>query len=631
MSFKPALPALCLLLTAVVTAQEPTEPLTSDLSETVEVRYVILDALVLDDRGRVVPDLTIDDFKLYLDLRPHPIDSVDVFCPAGAADDPRPVNHGKRRLAPVAPDVFRRIVVVVDYKNLEQTERIDAIDRLERMVRDSNAVNEELMIVAITKELRVEQPFTTDREEVLRALARMKLDRSLWQEYPNMVGRRLRPHLHEFALFDGLAALVRWLGTYEGSKAIVFVSELPSKFPDRAFARPLTYTPPAFDYDRQFEAVATAAAEARVAVYPIHANGISLGSSSERLARLAVETGGRFTRHTDDLSLAYARAQRDLACRYSIAFYDRNPESGRLHRVNIKAKGGLRVHHPSLYRFGTIDDAVEAIDAESYTAPAHLRSARIQAQGFPVKPLDDKHWKVALALRFPVSVPPEGDNVVEFGAKLDHQALQSVYTVSNSVTVPPETGGSELPVVTVDPIDLRPGRYDLSIRVDDPRVGEPRTAIGHVDIPALPRRGVVVAGPILLRPAPDAVLLHWSEGGLPIPETTGAAGFEPVFPGEAVEPESLIAVTHICRILPRAKGTPAALEVKRTLLSGDGSTASTLPTAILELPVAAGVTCRRLIDQLPAALGPGDYRFEVSIEAGTKAKSVVRTAMFSVR
>jgi hypothetical protein len=42
------------------------------------------------------------------------------------------------------------------------------------------------------------------------------------------------------------------------------------------------------------------------------------------LHRLAVDTGGRITKNTNDLSLGIARAERDLACRYTIGVYDRN-------------------------------------------------------------------------------------------------------------------------------------------------------------------------------------------------------------------------------------------------------------------------------------------------------------------
>lgn len=616
-------------------AQDPSQPVKSDLTETVEVHYVILDALVVDDRGRIVPDLTIEDFRLFLDLKPHEIDAVDVFCPAGPADDPRPVEFGELRAEAVAPEVFRRIVIAIDYKNLEQTQRIEMIEGLEKMVGDSDAASEEMMVVALANRIRVEQPFTTDRQEVLSALARMKQDRSLWEDPPNGTHRPggpiRRPHAHEFALFDGLAGLVRWLGTYDGPKAIVFVSELPTKIPDAPFVRPLSDTPPAFDYDPQFEAVATAAAEARVAIYPIHGGGLSLKSSSERLARLAVETGGRFTRNTNDLSLAYARAQRDMACRYSIAFYDRHPDPERLHRVNIQAKGGLRVHHPALYRFGTLDDPVEAIDADAFTAAADRRTSRVAAQSFPVKPLDSEHWRVALAMRFPVSVPPEGDNVVRFGAKLDHTGLQTVHTLSSSVTVLADGKGGELPVMTVEPVDLEPGRYDLSIRIDDPRVGRPRTAAGHVDVPALPRRGLLVVGPIILQPVSDDLLMHWGDGGSPTPETTATDAFEPLFPGETGESNGLIAVTHVCRILPKAKGTPAVLEVRRRLVSEDGASASTPTTLKFELPVARGVSCHRLEDSLPAAIDPGEYRFEVSARTEPKAQSLTRATVFSVR
>ena len=62
------------------------------------------------------------------------------------------------------------------------------------------------------------------------------------------------------------------------------------------------------------------------------------------LTRLANETGGRLTRFTNDFSLAFARAQRDLGCQYTIGFYlrdDGNVDRPRRIKVNV-LRPGLR-------------------------------------------------------------------------------------------------------------------------------------------------------------------------------------------------------------------------------------------------------------------------------------------------
>ena len=66
------------------------------------------------------------------------------------------------------------------------------------------AEGEELMVAAINNRLRVEQPFTTDRSQVLAALARMKHDPSLWQEPPAPDTRigYTPSHPHQFGFYD---------------------------------------------------------------------------------------------------------------------------------------------------------------------------------------------------------------------------------------------------------------------------------------------------------------------------------------------------------------------------------------------------------------------------------------------
>ena len=93
------LPVLFALLLQIpwflAAAQEQTEPLKTGLTEEVEVRFVILDALVTDSRGEIVTDLSREEFELYLDLKPHAVASVDLFCPEGAAAEPKAVERMK--------------------------------------------------------------------------------------------------------------------------------------------------------------------------------------------------------------------------------------------------------------------------------------------------------------------------------------------------------------------------------------------------------------------------------------------------------------------------------------------------------------------------------------------------------
>jgi hypothetical protein len=61
------------------------DPIDIEKLEEVEVDLVLIDALVLDRKGRTVPGLTRDDFEVVVDRVIRPIDTLDELCDAGAA------------------------------------------------------------------------------------------------------------------------------------------------------------------------------------------------------------------------------------------------------------------------------------------------------------------------------------------------------------------------------------------------------------------------------------------------------------------------------------------------------------------------------------------------------------------
>jgi len=601
------------------TTSETSEPLQAELREEVEVRFIIVDALVLDSHGSLVTGLQLDDFELSIDLQLHPIVSVDLECPKGTADEPRAVRFGERRMATPIEGTPRRIVLVVDYKNLPQTLRVEVLGRLKQMVRDLHGSNEELMVVAITDRLRVEQRFTDDPEPVQQALDRMEHDLSLWQQHAN-------PHYAEFSLFDSLTALTRLLSRYEGSKALVLFSDLPTKIPDAPFSRPLHSTPAAFDYDRQFQTIASSATNARVAIYPVHSNGLTLGSSSHRLARLAVDTGGRFTENTNDLSWAYARAQRDLACRYAVGFRDKKPSQDRVHRLNLRVPGrGFRVIHPVHYRFGSSDEAQESLAETAYTAPIVFPGQTVAGQVIAVRPLPGNRWQAVVAMRFPVSIPRTGENVVKFGAKLDDHARRAVHATDHELIVQADARGGEQPIVTLTSIDIAPGSYELSIVIDDPEAEGPQSFVESVELPRLPRKGLYVVDPILMRAKREDVIVHWNEENSSL---NGDRGLEPTVGEDPVSAAQLTAVTNVCwlRSVPRN----VELKVSRSVLrADDAGVVTTFEPVRLSFSKAVSTSCQALHDEFSTrSLDPGSYEFEVTVLAAHDIEPLGRRSPF---
>lgn len=223
------------------------DPLDSDVTEKVDVRLVLVDAIVVDKRGRTVPDLTAEDFLLSVNGKAVPVDTLDVSCAEGALDDPiGRMNPGKRK--PLA-EAERLIVIVVDYLHLVQFQRADVLEQAQRMVRLNAGPGDQVMVVALTGGLRIEQPFTDDMAEVEASLKRMEYDISLWA--PAFA------HMTEKALFRSLEALMDLLERYEAPKALVMYS-----------------TAERGGTDLQYENLAAAATASRSSFYPVDAAGM---------------------------------------------------------------------------------------------------------------------------------------------------------------------------------------------------------------------------------------------------------------------------------------------------------------------------------------------------------------------
>jgi len=239
-------------------------PVPTDLQESVEVRLVTVDVVALDADDRTVADLGKDDFVLRVDGKETPIDTLDTFCDGGAENDPADRRFGKWATPRDLAEGTRRVVLAFDYLHLPTLRCPDtdapgpcmyhtrALQDFQDVIAAKSEIgDEEIMVVALTGGLRVEQPFTRDREAVVATLRRMEHDISLWN---GNFG-----HLTETPLFVSLRALTTVLRTTPGPKAVVLVS---------------AGSGPGDSYQLDFERLAAAASDAQVAFYTVDCQGL---------------------------------------------------------------------------------------------------------------------------------------------------------------------------------------------------------------------------------------------------------------------------------------------------------------------------------------------------------------------
>ena len=575
---------LLLAPAAPLAEDEGRPPVESGMIEHVEVQLVLLDVLVLDRRDRTVPALARDDFELYVDGDPVELVSLDADCGAGRLRDVRPgdspaaARRGGRAAAP------RRIVHAFDYYHI--TNAAETLEQARRAIRRLSGASDEQMLVSIGPGLRVEQPFSDDPERLDRELARMNQDRGL---YAGPLGR-----LTEYRFYQRLESLMDFLELVEGPKVVVLYSG--------------PFQPDGFDHDPEFRRIAALAARARVALYPVDSGGLRTPLSyphgdrmATELARLAVETGGRATYNTNDLSLGLARAQRDLGCRYTLGFRDTSGRRDRARAVRVwLRKPGLRLVYPVFYVIRSREALLEDRVRTAGLVPEMFDAGGMRVEARGLRPRGPGSWEVQVAVELPEALR------ADMGA--DAWQLEGVVRSPSGAVerrfrreIAPGGAAEEPPPPLVERLRVDPGAYQVGVVLHRPGLDAPLAAESRLALPPIPREDVFLVGPHVGRSAAGAA------------DSTPEGDFELLGPQGVRRGGAIEALTWICRI---GRGEPARARVGRDLTAESGETVGTFDAAVVELGGTGGLDCRALVDPIATgALAPGRYAVRAYLEA----------------
>ena len=414
---------LTLLSLALVSAQERQEP----PRFRVGVDAVRIDAVVVDRNGRIVPDLTADDFEVRQDGKLQKVSFVEfVHVDTGsvpAAPVPAMTSAAGTPVVTTIAQVRRETVqrtfaIVVDDLGLSAESFLSARQALHAFVDREIRPNDLVALVRTGGSLGGLQPYTTDRRVLHAAIDALHwngLSRSgvepfepfnQWETFDNGRGGAVDPP-NDFTAIDTLRAQVYALGTLgalnlitqaarnlPGRKAIVLVSEgfvLPD--PASHFDNPRIRTA----LDRAIDQ----AARAGVVIYSLDARGLQTGGltaadnikrggeskvredqhnrqrflldTQDVLAYLAEQTGGFAVLNTNDLSRGLERIVEDVRDYYVIGYVPDDQTfktvggRAKLHSVSVKVRrAGARVKTRKSF-FGVSDPD----ESPSPRTPAH--------------------------------------------------------------------------------------------------------------------------------------------------------------------------------------------------------------------------------------------------------------------
>jgi VWFA-related protein len=170
----------------------------------------------------------------------------------------------------------------------------------------------------------------------------------------------------------------------------------------------------------RFEQLAAIANSARVTLYPIRppqedAASAGLGNrpggegsrplsdTQEGLILMAESTGGRAFLVGDDVAGFMGNALRDTTGYYSLGFTPHDKTEGKLHSIEVKAKGGVKLRHRSSYVTKTglgrlADRAVGALTLGWVENPHEVEIALDKKNRAA-----DGNWDVGLIVQFPIA------------------------------------------------------------------------------------------------------------------------------------------------------------------------------------------------------------------------------------
>jgi VWFA-related protein len=585
-----------LILAALLAAAEP--PVDTDLTEQVSVTVIQLDAVVTDKQGRTVPDLKKEDFSLKIAGRKIPIMALDVLCSGGAADDPLPVRDETAALpVPATSGLGQRVVFAFDYTFLGVTERPQILEAAERMLREAKPPDEEVMIVALAGEVRIEQRFTKDVRLLTMALDRMGHDVTLWaRDFPMGVSGE--------SYFQHLATLMDVLESYEGPKAVVYFSQ--------------ANLVPSAMIDLWYQKVAAHAAASRATIYPAKQDLLDSGGGSETLVRFANESGGRMQRNTNDLSLAYRRAQRDLSCHYTVAAridanVTRDPR-----KVSLKVeRPGLVLRSPETVQVFRDAEKRRSRAAAAYVDPGPFERPLVRAFAFPAAPAGGGKWDTLLAVSFPAKVRASGTDVdVRAVIRREHHIVEEYKRKIH--VLPPPDGGTTRTVTVMGKTKLADGSHDMTVVLGETKGEDVEAAQAAFIVPQVVEDALMLRGPVLGRVAKGGAVFRGRTNDRASDGRLGKLlgpdnGFEPLLIQEIASADELLFYWSACVV--GTSPLPSDVVVARSILLTSGGTARTLdPMPLNLLPRGKKVSCADALETVPAgSLAPGNYQLEVTV------------------
>ena len=509
-----------LFAAAGILAQQPAPELVNQqppVTFKLEVNYVEVDAVVTDEEGHVVEDLTLEDFEV---LEDGEVQDVTAFSQVNI-----PVERAVRPLfaeSPIEPDVRsnerafdgRVFVLMLDDLHTAPLRTTRVKTAAKEFIERHLGANDLTSVLYTSGRTDATQTFTTNRRLLLAAVDKFMGQGG--QELFDSTGFE-KPQRAQWAL-SVLRNLAEWLSSIRGRrKAVVYLSEGIDYDIYNLYGR---YATTIIDEMQQTIAAAT---RANVSFYTLDPRGLAvrvnelanLRLAHNSLRTLADETGGMWFLNSNDFTSAFSRIVRDNSSYYVLGYYASNDRrDGKFRRIEVRVnRPGVTVRSRNGYlepdgNPPTIEsaEASEGISdelREIMAAPLPVSGLTLRTSALP---FTGARPNAAVAVTLEVDGRDlsfsERDGLFEDTVELSMMLVDSEGKIGASesqslnLKLKPENHEivSRYGLRVVSRFDVKPGRYQVRLAARESGAGRSGSIHYDVEVPDFSEGKLLISG-----------------------------------------------------------------------------------------------------------------------------------------
>ena len=402
--------------TSAAKEKQTSQPNSKDDVVRISVTLVQVDAVVVDDKGRAVTDLSREDFEIFADGRPQRISNFS-YIATQPASPPRAVKNDKEPIGeppPLRPEqTGRTIALVVDDLGLSFESASSVHNALKKFVDEQMQPGDLVAIVRTGTSMGALQQFTSDKRLLYAAIERVRwnpngrgglgpfaaIDADPVEEERAQQGLggpastsdsdRAREDIFAVGTLGALNFVVRGLKDLPGRKSVILFSDgfrllnregghqrvldALQRLTDQANrASVVIYSIDARGIQVLNESAADNTMTMHQDVSPdkmqaaLNERKVQFVDSQEGLNYLAQQTGGFLVRNRNDLSGGVSRVLEDQTGYYLIGYvpdeavFKSEHAKEEFHKITVKVKrAGLRVRSRTGF-YGVTDEAARS-------------------------------------------------------------------------------------------------------------------------------------------------------------------------------------------------------------------------------------------------------------------------------